>query len=134
MAMWRVCSLGLTTAVKAVLLFLYHSLSLSLCLSYGMVAFVLFFSQLEAEVAESASRRVSNGTAAAAASSLPQSGYTAGGAEGGAARSLGEDGEEAVAVAEETPAAEANGAEDLSEKVATMQAEVGVLVVALGGK
>lgn len=81
-----------------------------------------FFSQLEAQVAESANR-VSNG--AAAASSLhPQSSYTAGDAEGGAARSLGEDGEEAVAVA--PPAAEANGAEDLTEKVATMQAEVGV--------
>lgn len=83
---------------------------------------ILLLRQLQAQVAESA-KRVSNGAAAASSSLHHQSGYTAGDAEGGAVRSLGEDGEEAPAVA--VPAAEANGAEDMTEKVATMQAEVG---------
>jgi len=70
--------------------------------------------QLEAQVAASSKaqgRRKSNG-------------YTAADAEGGAARSLTEDGEEGAAVPGSASQANGEGQEDLAAKVATMQAEV----------
>lgn len=61
-----------------------------------------------------------------AQSQRQSNGYTAADAEGGAARSLAEDGEEGAAAAPAS-ASQANGEEqeDLAAKVATMQAEVG---------
>lgn len=78
---------------------------------------LIFSSQLEAQVVASSkaqSQRQSNG-------------YTAADAEGGAARSLGEDGEEGAAAPASSSQANGEVQEDLAAKVATMQAEVGGL-------